>query len=169
MAVLSNMLFERDMLSEKERSEIQQLVGERHSLNQRASEIIERFQACTHAKVAAEHELAKQAVRDQMALIDKHRGEIGALTRDLNRVNEKRTHAFAQRDSAQEEQRRLSRYATKAEQDKANLLLSKRESDAGLAAQEHGQIQARINHLTLVELQPLIERLERSSQRRRRS
>ena len=39
------------------------------------------------------------------------------------------------------------------------MLLSKRESDAGLAAQEHGQIQARINHLTLVELQPLIERL----------
>ena len=81
MAVLSNMLFERDMLSEKERSEIQQLVGERHSLNQRASEIIERFQACTHARVAAEHELAKQAVRDQMALIDKHRGEVARDSR----------------------------------------------------------------------------------------
>ena len=62
MNALSDLLFERDLLTENEQSEIQQLVGERMTANERASELLERFRSRTRAKVTAEHEAAKEAV-----------------------------------------------------------------------------------------------------------
>jgi hypothetical protein len=110
-------------------------------------------------KVRAEHEVAKAAVRDQQKKIAEHHAAIAELTRDLNKANEAKGLAFAARDAAQEEQRRLSRYTEKRDVDRANALLAKREAEADRAAAESGGIQQRINYLTLVDLKPLMEKL----------
>lgn len=88
-----------------------------------------------------------------------HHGTIAALTRDLNHAAEARSLAFGARDAAQEAQRTLSRYATKAQQEKAAELLAKREAECDKAAKTHGSIQQDINYKMLVDLKPLMEKL----------
>jgi hypothetical protein len=159
MAGLTDLVSQQELLSEKDWRELQQLVNERMSLNERASKLIERFQARARAKVAAEHEAAKAALREQQKKIAEHREAISALTRELNRKNDLRAQAIAARDQAQQEKRQLSRFAERREIERLNLLLSKREAAAEHATQEAGAVQSRINMMTLVELKPLMEKL----------
>jgi hypothetical protein len=59
----------------------------------------------------------------------------------------------------QQEKRQLSRYAKRREIERVNLLLLKREAEAEFATEEAGAIQTRINMMNLVELKPLMEKL----------
>jgi hypothetical protein len=109
-------------------------------LNERTKKLLEGFRARARVQVRAEHEAAKAAVREQQEKIQKHHEEILALTRELNRANEKKSLAFAARDAAQEEQRRPSRYADKQAHKRAADLLAKREAECDKAANESGAI-----------------------------
>jgi hypothetical protein len=159
MAALSEMLFARDLLTEKDRREVNNLVAERMNLNERSAAFIEKFQAQARVKVAAEHEAAKKAVREQQKKIDGHHEEIVALSRELNRRNDVKAKAVAARDAAKQELRQLSRYSERGEVERLNLLLLERESEAEYAIQEAGSIQMQINQKNLVDLKPLMERL----------
>jgi hypothetical protein len=109
---------------------------ERTRLNERSSALIERLQARAREKIRKEHELAKAAVREQQEKIQAHHAAISELMRQLNDANAERGQAFAARDAAQEEKRRLSRYADKRQIERASELLAKRESEADHAAKE---------------------------------
>jgi hypothetical protein len=148
-------------LSEAENSEVSSLIGERMGLNQRASAIFERVRTRSREKITVEWEAAKAAVRAQQEKLREHHEQISQLQRQLNIANEAKSLAFAARDSAAEEKRRLNRYAEKRESDKANSLLVKREAEASHAAQEHGTLQQQINFMTLTELKPIMEELNR--------
>jgi hypothetical protein len=146
-------------LSLAENREVSSLIGERMGLNQRASAIFERVRTRSREKVTAEWELAKAAVREQQGKLAAHHEQISELQRQLNRANESKSLAFSARDAAQEEKRRLSRYAQKGETDKASTLLTKREHAADLAAKEAGTLQQQINYMMLTETKPIMERL----------
>jgi hypothetical protein len=155
---LTDLIFDRS-LSAEEKQEADRLISIRIGLNDRTNRLPDAFRARVRVIVAREHETAKAAVRAQQEKLQKHHEEILALTRELNSANEKKSLAYAARDSAQEEQRRLSRYAPKGEHDKAAKLLAKREAECDKAATEYGTIQQHINYLTLTGLKPLMERL----------
>jgi regulator of sigma D len=159
MHTLSDLFFERDLLTEKEHREVMQLVGQRHALNQRATELIERVRGRAREKITVELESAKAAVRAQQEKIAKHKHEIAAETRELNRLNDAKTRAISARDAAQEAKRSLSRYADRSTHEAANSPLVKREAEAEAASQAAGASQQRINYMNLVDLKPLIEKL----------
>ena len=148
-------------LNEEEQDELKLLIGQRAGQNERANAIFERVRTRSREKVTAEWELAKQAVRDQQAVLTAHHEKISELQRELNRANETKSLAFAARDAASEDKRRLSRYAKKGETEKANEQLVKREHAADLASKEAGTLQQQINLMTLTQLKPIAEELNR--------
>ena len=146
-------------LNEEESREVNLLIGQRMGLNERTSAIFERVRVRAREKVTAEWELAKEAVRKQQKLITEHRNQIAELTGELNRSNGKKSQAIALRDEAAQEKKQLSRFAPQREVERLNLLLLRRESEATQATQAAGEIQARINQMNLVDLKPLMEKL----------
>jgi chromosome segregation ATPase len=159
LGALTDLMFHSEQLTEADRRELDRLVSLRHTLNQSADALLERVRGRARVRVTAEWELAKQAVREQQKKLVEHHEQIAALTRELNRAAEAKGLAVAARDAVQEEGRRLSRYAEKAERDRVSKLLQKREAECDRAAKEHGNLQQQINFATLTGLKPLMEKL----------
>jgi hypothetical protein len=158
LSALHDLIFEPSVSAE-EKAQADRLYAERAALNDRTNRLIESYRSRIRVQVRAQHEAAKAAVVEQQQKPKEHHDAIAEMNRELARANEKKSIAFAARDSAQEARRTLTRYATKAEQEKANLLLAKREAEADVAAKEHGTLQQQINFATLTGLKPLMERL----------
>jgi hypothetical protein len=159
MATLSEMMFAHDLFTEKEQRVLNDLIADRYRLNERAAAFIEQFQERSREKLLREHEAAKAAVRAQQTRIAKHKEEIVALNQELNRRNDRKAHALANLTTVQNERRQLSRFAERRKIEAVNLLVTKREAEADYATQQAGEIMSRINHLTLVELEPLQKEL----------
>jgi restriction endonuclease Mrr len=86
MVVLTRLPFEQ--LTTKDQRELQELVGLRMAINDRSQIFLERVREKIQAKVAAEHEAAKAAVRDQEQVVQTHRDEIVLMTQKLNTLRE---------------------------------------------------------------------------------
>src|SRR5208283_1875126 len=85
--------------------------------------------------------------------------ELAMLQRELNRLTELKGKAFMNYTEAREEREQLSRFAPRKHVEAANLLCTRRETEAALAEQECGKIQQVMNRKRLVDLQPLMEKL----------
>jgi phage protein D len=155
---LSSLVFDPGITPE-EKQQANRLIAERIGMNDRVNKLLDAYRARVRVLVAKEHEESKRLVRQQQDKLAKHHEAISEMQSELNRANEKKSLAYAARDAALEEQRRLSRYATKAQHAKAAELLAQREAACDVAAREAGTIQSQINFATLTGLKPLQEAL----------
>ena len=158
LSALATLVFEPSV-SAQEKQEADRLLAQRWALNEQTNRLLDAYRARVRIEVAKEHEESKRAVLAQQEKLREHHERIVGMTTELNRANEKKGLAFAARDAALEEQRRLSRYADKQAHKRAADLLAKREAECDLAAKEAGTIQQQINFATLTELKPLMETL----------
>jgi len=149
---------------EKDSTEDQMLVRwvfDRMAANKFADDLLQKLEAVAADKLIGEWEEAKERVREQQKKIDRHREEIARETIALNRLSEVRGKRQAEWDIAQQTKKQLGRYASQGDLDKANLWLLKCEGEVEIANQQHVMQQQRINQMNLVEMKPLMEKLNK--------
>ncbi len=143
-----------------DRAEWNELVTQRHTLNQATIAYITRQLAARHAAMEAEHEKAKEAVRDQGNVLEGLKKTLVEDTADWIRVDNARRLAQSAAHDAEVEYKSLSRFASKkqiAEAETRVELATKKMEAAETKAAEMGQL---LNALKIVTIPAENKKLE---------
>ena len=151
--------------------ELNALLLERHELNERCDSLLAKLQAEDRARLEAEFEAAKAAVREQLQAIEDHKTKVGRLQNEINRLADVLSGRERAVAAAVEHRRALGRYASKAEIDRADAVIEAAEKKVSEVQAKMATLQTHHEDLVLRQWPKLGERLQAltSEERRLRS
>jgi hypothetical protein len=133
-----------------EKTEWNNLIADRHELNLRTLAYVERKLAARRADLEAKHELAKSAVREQGAVLEKLKTKLAEDTQDTlkaqNALRLAQTAAF----NAEQELKSLSRFASAREIDAVKKRIEAANKKMESAEAASAERAANLNYLKIV-------------------
>lgn len=154
-------MFTSNCFNKSEKLQLQAWISDRLFMNKQIAEFMNVFRLRTAAQIEEQWEEAKEAVRRQQKRIEDFNKESAALQRELNRRAGLKGKAFHDLIEARAEREQLSRFSSRKQLESANLLVTQRETVAAEAELEAAKIQQLLNNRAMVQMQPLMEELNR--------
>jgi uncharacterized small protein (DUF1192 family) len=160
--ILSN-LFTDGLKDSPDKQECGNLLMRRVYLNKECAAFIEKQRVSVREKLIEQHEAVKGEAREQQGRIDKLRAEIASWEGELNRRKDSQARAVSVLRGAEQRRKELSRFASRTAILAADEAIEKATAKVEKTNAVVVEAQQRINHLRLVEFQPLLDELTKIS------
>jgi hypothetical protein len=134
------------------------LLGERIDLLERTEQFFLREREKARAALLEHHEDKKRQCREQQQAVEKLKTKIAELQSELTQARNQTALARAAATNAEEDRHRLSRYAAREEQDKADAAVQRAQAKVTELTEAEGPIFAEIHRLQFIDLPRASER-----------
>lgn len=159
------LLVDLQTFSEQDKAACGQLIAQRHALNTKTLEFVERMLAARYEHLQEEHESIKAAIRAQGAVLENLAAKIVSDSQEFLKLDNVRRVAQARAQESADTRKKLSRFASRAEIDEADRAADAANEKARAAenkAAEAGQLLNSLKIIThrneVLKLDSLVER-----------
>ena len=144
------------------------LILEKCEWDERADALLAKLQAEDRARIEAEFEAAKAAVREQLQLIEDTKAKIAGVEQEVYRIESSLAKHESAVARAKERRSQLGPYASKKENQAAEEAIERAQGKCEEVVAQLGTVKSQLQHLTLVVWPSLGVELQRRTSEERR-
>lgn len=162
------LLMELQPNTPEETAERDGLVSDRHELNLRTQAFVDRTLAQARADLETTHERAKEAVREQIAVVDDLKSRAAQDAQEAGRAQNALTRAQTEAFDAAQALKSLSRFSARKDIEAAEKVVDVANKKLQSAEAKAAELVQALNYLKLTTIPPELKKLDELSDEERR-